>query len=74
KVLTAIEESRITLSPKKCHFFYAPILLLGHKVLRLGLSMHKEKVRVISELAKPTKVSELQAYLGMLVYFQVFIP
>ncbi len=33
KVLIAIEESGITLSPSKCHIFYSSILLLGHKLL-----------------------------------------
>lgn len=37
-VLGAIENARITLSPSKCHLFYGSILLLGHKVSRLGLS------------------------------------
>lgn len=50
KVLEAIEKSGLTLSPKKCHFFYSSILLLGHKVSRLGLSTHEEKVRAITEL------------------------
>ncbi|SJL03600.1 uncharacterized protein ARMOST_06957 [Armillaria ostoyae] len=47
QVLSAIEESGITLSPTKCHLFYSSILLLGHKVLRLGLSTHEEKVQAI---------------------------
>lgn len=50
KVLEAIERSGLTLSPKKCHLFYSSILLLGHKVSRLGLSTHEEKVKAISEL------------------------
>ncbi|PBK88634.1 hypothetical protein ARMGADRAFT_855236, partial [Armillaria gallica] len=58
----------------RCHFFYSSILLLGHKVSRLGLSTHYEKVKAISELVRPTKVSELQTFIGMLVYFQSFIP
>lgn len=74
KVLTLIEASGITLSPVKCHFFYGSILLLGHKVSRLGLSTHLEKVRAVLELAKPTKLSELQTFLGMAVYFSTFIP
>ncbi|SJL16565.1 uncharacterized protein ARMOST_20091 [Armillaria ostoyae] len=74
KVLNVVEESGITLSPTKCHFFNSSILLLGHKVSRLGLSTHQEKVRAIMELTHPTKVSELQTFLGMLVYFQSFIP
>jgi hypothetical protein len=74
KVLTAIREAGIPLSPKKCHLFYSSILLLGHKVSRLGLSTHEEKVKAILELSRPTKVSELQTFLGMVVYFSAFIP
>ena len=74
KVLEAIENAGITLSPKKCHLFYGSILLLGHKVSRLGLSTHAEKVRAIMELERPRKLSQLQAFLGMVVYFSAFIP
>lgn len=74
KVLGAIECSGITLSPTKCHLFYDSILLLGHKVSQLGLSTHLEKVCAITELHRPSKVSELQTFLGMIVYFSAFIP
>lgn len=74
QVLQAVKDSGITLSPTKCHFFYSSILLLGHKVSCLGLSTHEEKVRAILELERPMKLSELQMFLGMLVYFQAFIP
>jgi hypothetical protein len=74
QVLEAIGNSGITLSPKKCHLFYSSILLLGHKVSRLGLSTHHEKVQAILELKPPTKVAELQTFLGMVVYFSTFIP
>jgi hypothetical protein len=73
-VLEAVERAGITLSPKKCHLFYSSILLLGHKVSRLGLSTHDEKVSAILDLQPPTKVSELQTFLGMIVYFSTFIP
>lgn len=73
-VLGAIENAGITLSPAKCHLFYSSILLLGHKVSRLGLSTHEAKVQAIMELTRPTKISQLQAFLGMVVYFSAFIP
>lgn len=74
KVLEAIENAGITLSPNKCHLFYGSILLLGHKVSRLGLSTHAEKVKAIMELDRPRKLSQLQTFLGMVVYFSAFIP
>jgi len=74
KVLEAIERAGITLSPNKCHLFYGSILLLGHKVSCLGLSTHEEKVKAILELDRPQKLSQLQTFLGMVVYFSAFIP
>ena len=74
KVLGAIERSGITLSLTKCHMFYNSILLLGHKVSCLGLSTHLEKVCTITELHRPGKISKLQTFLGMRVYFSAFIP
>ena len=74
KILEAIENAGITLSPVKCHLFYSSILLLGHKVSRLGLLMHLEKIRAIQELERPAKLSQLQTFLGMAVYFSAFIP
>src|SRR6266478_3575787 len=50
QVLQAVKEAQIMLSPKKCHFTYTSILLLGQKVSHLGLSTHAEKVKAITEL------------------------
>src|SRR5260370_26384527 len=57
QVLQAVKEARIMLSPKKCHFAYTLILLLGQKVSRLGLLTHAEKVKAITELATPGGVN-----------------
>ena len=74
RVLGAIAASGITLSPAKCFVGYSSILLLGQKVSRLGLSTHKEKVQAIMDLARPTSISDLQKFLGMVVYFSTYIP
>lgn len=74
KILATIAASGITLAPTKCHLFYSSILLLSHKVSRLGLLTHKEKVKAIVEQEPPVKMSDLQIFLGMAVYFSQFIP
>lgn len=74
KVLSAISQSGITLSPKKCHFGYQSLALLGQKVSRLGLSTQKSKIDAINQLAEPRNVKELQTFLGMMVYFSAYIP
>jgi hypothetical protein len=73
-IFSVIAHSGITLSPSKCHFAYQTLLLLGQKVSRLGLSMHREKVNAILQLDQPRNVSELQTFLGMMVYFSAYIP
>ena len=74
KVFSAISQANITLSPPKCHLAYQSLLLLGQKVSRLGLSTHKEKVDAIVALEVPRDVSELQTFLGMMVYFASYVP
>jgi hypothetical protein len=74
KVLSAIAAAGITLELKKCFVGYSLILLLGQKVSRLGLSMHKEKVAAIQEMSRPASVLELQKFLGMINYFSTYIP
>jgi transposase InsO family protein len=73
-VFKAVDNSGITLSPKKCHLGYQSLKLLGQKVSRLGLSTHKEKVDAIVNLDSPQNVKELQTFLGMMVYFSSYIP
>ncbi|GJE92997.1 hypothetical protein PsYK624_091560 [Phanerochaete sordida] len=74
KVLGACENAGLTLSPAKCHLFYSSVLLLGHKVSRLGLSTHQEKVRAVLELQAPSNRQQLQTFLGMAGYFSAFVP
>jgi Reverse transcriptase (RNA-dependent DNA polymerase) len=73
QVLQACMEAQLTLAPKKCHFMYMSILLLGQKVSGLGLSTHKEKIKAVTELAFPHNKAMLQTFLGMEVYFSHFI-
>ena len=53
QVLKVIANSGLTLSPPKCHLSYRSIIVLGHKVLRLRLSIHQEKLKVVWELEAP---------------------
>ena len=73
-VLEKIAKANITLSPPKCHIGYQSLVLLGQKVSRLGISTHKEKVDAIQAVKPPTKIAELQSFLGMVNYFSNYIP
>ncbi|QRV94989.1 Retrovirus-related Pol polyprotein from transposon [Ceratobasidium sp. AG-Ba] len=69
KVLGAIANSGITLSPKKCKIGFDSLILLGQRVSRLGLSTHKEKVDAILGMAPPKNVPQLHTIIGAIVYF-----
>ena len=74
KVLSALAEAGITLSPKKSHLGYQSLRLLGQKVSRLGMSTHREKIEAILELSTPTNIKDLLMFLGMTVYYASYIP
>src|SRR6202050_5211570 len=74
QVFQAIEKSGVTLAVTKCHFGYQSLLLLGQKVSQLGLSTHKEKVDAMLELEELKNCHDLQVFLGMMVYFSMYIP
>jgi len=73
-VLKAIANSGLTLSPPKCHIGYRSIIVLGHKVSRLGLSTHHEKLKAVWELEAPKDRKGLETFLGLAVYFLAYIP
>ena len=73
-VLGAIAKANITLSPPKCHIGYQSLILLGQQVSRLGISTHKEKIDAVDAMKPPTKVKELQMFLGFVNYFTIYIP
>ena len=73
-ILKAITKANITLSPPKCHISYQSLILLGQRVSRLGISTHKEKIDTVDAIKPPTKVKELQMFLGFINYFANYIP
>ena len=47
---------------------------LGHRINKDGLQCTCEKVEAIQNAPKPQNLSELRTYLGMVTYYQKFIP
>ena len=73
-VLGAIAQVNITLSPPKCHIGYKSLILLGQRISRLGISTHQEKIDAVDAMKPPTKINELQMFLGFVNYFANDIP
>ena len=72
-ILAVLLESGITLNIKKCHFAYGSVEALGHRVGRLGLATHEEKVEAISKLAYPETFQQLEAGIGIFGFYRKYV-
>ncbi|XP_041654997.1 uncharacterized protein LOC121517360 [Cheilinus undulatus] len=82
-VLKRLRVQNLKLSPKKCHFSRLSVKFLGHIVDGNGVAVDPEKVEVIVKMSKKDlmesdgctpSVRRLKSFLGMVFYYQRFIP
>ena len=64
----------LVVSPAKCQFGQAKIEFLGHTVTKDGVEPLTEKVDAIVKFPKPSKPDELRRFLGMINFYNRFIP
>ncbi|XP_023809022.1 uncharacterized protein K02A2.6-like [Oryzias latipes] len=74
QVLQRLEESGLRLKRSKCQFLEKEVIFLGHKVDKTGLHPLPAKVKAVQEAPSPTSVTELKAYLGLLNFYNRFLP
>ncbi|CAC5367296.1 unnamed protein product [Mytilus coruscus] len=63
----------VRLNRQKCTFLALEVIYLGFKINKQGIFPVESKVKAISEAPRPTNVTELKAYLGMLNYYNRFL-
>ncbi|XP_045120478.1 uncharacterized protein K02A2.6-like [Portunus trituberculatus] len=73
-VLQKLSESGLRLKREKCHFRLPEVRYLGFRVSAEGLQVLDDRVRVITDMSAPTSVTELQSFLGLVTYYNQFIP
>lgn len=73
----------LKLSPKKCHFLRSSVKFLGHTIDGNGVAVDPEKTEVITKMTKADlmevdgctpSVRRIKSFLGMVFYYQHFIP
>jgi len=74
KVLCKLQNAGMRLNKKKCVFLVPEVVYLGHKVNSQGIYPVEDKVTAINEAPVPQNVTELKSYLGMLNYYNRFLP
>ena len=74
QVLFRLQQAGLRLKKDKCSFMCKEVEYLGHRIDAEGIHPVATKVKAIQEVPSPKNVLELQAYLGLLNYYQRFLP
>src|SRR5258708_2110643 len=73
QVLTTLHKWRLFLKPEKCKFEQKEVEYLGLVNLKDHVAMELTKVHRVTEWPTPTKVKEVQSFLGFVNFYQKFI-
>lgn len=74
QVLTKLEEAGLRLKESKCVYMAESVTYLGHVIDAQGIHPVQDKVQALQEARAPNNVSELKSYLGLLNYYNRFLP
>jgi hypothetical protein len=69
-----LKKHRLTMRPKKCHFEVPKVTYLGLIISHNSVHHSPKKCSGILTWLHPTKLKELQQFLGLLNYYCQFIP
>ena len=73
-VFDRLRESGLHVNKGKSQFFKTSVSYLGHTIDKNGLHPLEEKIEAIKKSPKPTNVSELRSFLGIVNYYHQFLP
>ena len=73
-VFERISEFGFKVKESKCTFFMSEIRYLGHIINKDGRKPDPERAEAIKNMPPPQNVLQLQSFLGLANFYQVFIP
>ncbi|XP_045477956.1 uncharacterized protein K02A2.6-like [Harmonia axyridis] len=73
-VLHKMSECGLTVEKSKCDFFKPSVAYVGYIIDKNGLHKSKEKIDAILKVPYPQNVTQLKSFLGMVNYYNRFIP
>jgi len=74
ELLKQMQQTGLRLKKDKCKFVSSSVLYLGHHIEAQGLHSTRDKVAAIQQVPVPKNGPELHAYLGLLSYYNKFMP
>lgn len=73
-VLKKLKEAGLRLNKEKCNFAVKSVKFLGFRIDEYGIHPCVDKVHAIGNTPAPSTVKELQAFLGLLNFYDRFLP
>jgi hypothetical protein len=74
KVLSRLREAGFKLKINKCLFAVTELDFVGYHISGNGVAPTREKVEAVIRAPSPTKLEELEVYLGAINYYDRFFP
>ena len=74
EVFQILDEHKLQMHPRKCHFIKRSITFLGHIVSDKGLQADPKKIEAMVNLPEPSNIQELRSVLGLFNWYRKFIP
>ena len=74
KVLVELKEAGLTLRVSKCMFMQEEVTYCGYVISKSGVKPMPSNVEAVSDAPAPTTVSELRSFLGMVNYYNMYLP
>lgn len=72
-VLIRLSKAEFKLNLDKCEFFRDNLFFLGHVIDAKGLHMDSKKVQAIAKAPRPSDITQVRAFVGMVNYYGRFI-
>ncbi|XP_061704165.1 uncharacterized protein K02A2.6-like [Cydia pomonella] len=73
KVFERLQSYGLRVRKDKCEFFADSINYLGHVISRAGVHTCPDKIKAIIKTPAPQNVSELRAFIGLIMYYGKFV-
>ena len=72
-IFSRLEVTGLRVRESKCSFFQDSVEYLGHRMSRDGVRPTEDKVKAIVDAPRPTNVTGLKSFLGLVTYYARFI-
>ncbi len=73
-VFAVLQQNGLIINPDKCLFGCTYVGFLGHRLRTTSIGPSPSREQAIAKFPKPATVKQLQAFLGLFIFYRQFIP